>query len=89
MSELYDFIREHRRNSKRLEAGSRGSTTTLSIWAHSRSKRQRVPSPLTIRVAIQDVTTVYLKMLWKLEDRNDRLSVESLVALGPREKVRE
>lgn len=89
MTDLYDFIREHRRNSKRLEAGSRGSTTTISIWTHSRSKRQRVPSPLTVRVAIQDVTTVYLKMLWKSEDRSERLSVESLVALGPRENVRE
>ena len=91
MKDLTDFVGEHRLNVKGLEPGSPGSETQLSIWALSRPKPHgpvQVPGPLTIRIAIRDVAIIFLKMSWKIEGENKQLAIESLVALGPREKVR-
>ncbi|KAL5507065.1 hypothetical protein ACEPAH_6521 [Sanghuangporus vaninii] len=84
LEDLVLFIREF--NGRATESEQR-SRTILAVWAPSHPKlaaRRDVSDPLTVRVTIRDVTTVFVKL------RHDRgfgqLYIESVVALGPREK---
>ena len=90
INDRYDlilFIQEY--NRKRADA----SKTKLGIWMPSRSRSgtaHHVSDPLTVRVSIRDVTTVFIKLRHPGRDAAGRrqLLVDSVVALGPREKVR-
>ncbi|KAL5523996.1 hypothetical protein ACEPAG_8169 [Sanghuangporus baumii] len=85
LEDLVLFIREFNRRTAESDQRSR---TILAVWAPSRPKlaaRRNVSDPLTVRVTIRDVTTIFVKLR---HDRGTagRLYIESVVALGPREK---
>ncbi|OCB90330.1 hypothetical protein A7U60_g2429 [Sanghuangporus baumii] len=86
LEDLVLFIREF--NRRRATESEQRSRTILAVWAPSRPKlaaRRNVSDPLTVRVTICDVTTVFVKLR---HDRGfGRLYIESVVALGPREKA--
>lgn len=87
LEDLILFIREY--NRRRPTESDQRSRTSLAIWATSHPKLsylRNVSDIQTVRVTIRDVTTVYVKLR---HDRGScRFCVESVVALGPREKVR-
>ena len=89
LDDLVLFIREHNRSKSSPIVQS--SRTDLKIWAPSRPKSgssRCVSDPLIVRVVIRDVTTVFVKLRQRNRDRGaGALCVESVVALGPREKV--
>lgn len=62
----------------------------LHLWARSRQKggtaHVRLPSLVVLRVTLLNVTTFFLKLTDR-NDNDDTLTVESVVAFGPREKV--
>ncbi|KAL5484986.1 hypothetical protein ACEPAI_7628 [Sanghuangporus weigelae] len=83
LEDLVLFIREF--NRRRAIESDQRSRTILAVWAPSRPKlvaRRNVSDPLTVRVTIRDVTTIFVKLR---HDRG-RLYMESVVALGAREK---
>lgn len=86
---LPSFIRDVNKDAASPDVGGLGHKTKLNIWLQSRpmpTVSRRVSDFTSIRVAIQDVANIFVRLTCR--GSNDRLFVESVVALGPREKVR-
>ncbi|KLO19555.1 hypothetical protein SCHPADRAFT_67225 [Schizopora paradoxa] len=81
-NDLLPYLRQKNRGSDRGGLGIK-----LSIWAKSKASpyTPQVSEPLTLRVKIQDVVTMFLKMTYRSVD-HDPIVIESVVAFGPREK---
>lgn len=83
-NDLLPYLRQRNCGSDRGGLGIK-----LKIWTKSKASQHtpQVSEPLTIRAKIQDVVTVFLNVTFRSIDR-DPIVIESVVALGPREKVR-
>jgi len=81
-NDLLPYLRQRNCGSDRDGLGIK-----LNIWTKSKASHHtpQVSEPLTIRAKIQDVVTVFLNVTFRSIDR-DPIVIESVVALGPREK---
>ena len=91
INELTSFIREQNKKSRDSELRENNSGIKLGIWAHSRPKpgsSHFVSDPVTVRALLPDVAVVFMKLRhYHMGNHITPLSVESVVALGPRERV--
>lgn len=75
--ELIEYIRQF--NKEHLSC-------KLGIWQATRSSGKDLKNPAVLRFSIKDVLTAYLTVSYTTD--NPTLSVESVTAFGPRERVR-
>lgn len=74
--ELIEYIRQFNKEH---------SSCKLGIWQATRSSSKDLKNPAILRFSIKDVLTTYLTVSYTADDPT--LSVESVTAFGPRERV--
>ena len=90
-NELESYILEHNIKSKRSELKENNTSIRIGIWARSRptaGSPRHVSDPLIVRAVLPDVAVIFVGLRHHPTELRARpLSVESVVAFGPRERV--